>query len=62
MTDQWRKSSHSDAHGNDCVEVASRVEGVGLRDSKTPDGGVITVAPTCFAALVRDVKSGRFDT
>ncbi|GGU33622.1 DUF397 domain-containing protein [Actinomadura livida] len=34
----WRTSRHSDNLGGNCVELASLAEGVGVRDSKDPDG------------------------
>lgn len=41
----WRKSSFSEANGNsDCVEVGFAGEVTGLRDSKNPDGGMLTVS------------------
>ncbi|HEY7484053.1 MAG TPA: DUF397 domain-containing protein [Streptosporangiaceae bacterium] len=33
----WRKSSHSNTQGGDCVEVARLAGGIGVRDSKNPD-------------------------
>jgi Domain of unknown function (DUF397) len=59
MTDRttWRKSSYSGTQGNSsCVEVAGLSNGVGLRDSKNPTGGHLTVSPQSFAALVRKLK------
>jgi hypothetical protein len=41
---QWFKSSYSGSQGGDCVEVASHDSAVHVRDSKTPDGPILTVA------------------
>ncbi|WP_344056570.1 DUF397 domain-containing protein, partial [Sphaerisporangium rubeum] len=41
---RWRKSTYSN-NGGDCVEVASNLPGIiGVRDSKTPTGPVVTGA------------------
>jgi len=41
---QWRKSSFSNGNGNStCVEVGFAGEVTALRDSKNPDGGMVTV-------------------
>ncbi|MFD0683652.1 DUF397 domain-containing protein [Actinomadura fibrosa] len=52
----WRKSKYSGA-GNNCVEAARLDEGVGLRDSKHPEGGHLTLAPEGFRALLDRLKS-----
>jgi Domain of unknown function (DUF397) len=51
----WRKSRHS---GNDanCVEIAWLAGGVGIRDSKSPDGGRVTVSPAVFGALLAELR------
>lgn len=59
----WRKSIRSNNMGN-CVEVATNLaaeSGVLVRDSKNPDGGLLTVTPAGFAAFLHGVKSGDFD-
>ncbi|MEU9335813.1 DUF397 domain-containing protein [Streptomyces sp. NPDC048290] len=52
----WIKSSVSDPNGGQCVEVApahaSATGVVPLRDSKRPDGPILTLSPEAFAALV----------
>ncbi|XRQ12225.1 DUF397 domain-containing protein [Actinomadura welshii] len=52
----WRKSSRSSGNGGNCVEVADLPSGVGLRDSKDPDGPKLIMARDAFAALVADLK------
>ncbi|MFB9687612.1 DUF397 domain-containing protein [Amycolatopsis plumensis] len=50
MHRNWRKSSHSGDSG-DCVEVA--VDGtVGVRDSKAPAAGQLTVSQQAWSAAL----------
>ncbi|MGH3239525.1 MAG: DUF397 domain-containing protein [Spirillospora sp.] len=59
MTIQWRKSSHSGVANDDvCVELGRLAPGtgIGVRDSKDPDGGHLTLAPNDFAALLTHIK------
>ncbi|GAA3810961.1 DUF397 domain-containing protein [Streptomyces chiangmaiensis] len=50
---QWRKSSHSGDQGGECVEIAELPGAtVAVRDSKTPAGPVLTLAPAAYAAFV----------
>ncbi|WP_067274301.1 DUF397 domain-containing protein [Streptomyces jeddahensis] len=49
---EWRKSSYSGSGGGDCVEIAAQPHRIAVRDSKNPDAGAFTVAPTAFAAFV----------
>ena len=50
----WRKSTYTGgAEGQDCVELAAQGA---VRDSKNPDGPVLSVEIT---ALVTAVKSGQ---
>ncbi|MEV5568534.1 DUF397 domain-containing protein [Spirillospora sp. NPDC052269] len=56
--DPWRKSSHSTAHGEDCVEVAAlSLQAVGLRDSKDPDGAHLSLTITDWRTLILRTKS-----
>ncbi|MFJ1715796.1 DUF397 domain-containing protein [Streptomyces sp. NPDC093108] len=47
----WQKSSHSASKGGACVEVAAHTAAVHVRDSKDPEGPVLTVAPTTWTAF-----------
>ncbi|MFF1350729.1 DUF397 domain-containing protein [Streptomyces sp. NPDC058322] len=50
----WQKSSYS---GSECVEVAAHPAAIHIRDSKNPDGPMLTVAPitwTAFAGFAAD--------
>ncbi|MFD5566542.1 DUF397 domain-containing protein [Streptomyces cadmiisoli] len=48
----WRKSSYSSDQGGECVEIAEAPVLVAVRDSKTPTGPVMSVAPAAFTAFV----------
>ncbi|MEV0599781.1 DUF397 domain-containing protein [Streptomyces sp. NPDC050315] len=49
---RWRKSSYSTNEGGECVEVASLPALIAIRDSKNPDGPVVTVDPGTFAEFI----------
>lgn len=52
----WRKSSHSMNQGGECVEVARLPHAIGIRDSKNPDHGHLTITTDDFRALVRRIR------
>ena len=55
----WRKSSHtSDGTSGQCVELAALGSAVGIRDSKAPDAGHLTISIDVFADLLARVKRG----
>jgi hypothetical protein len=60
-TPLWRKSSRSDTSGNECVEVAQLHAAIGIRDSKHPSSGHLTLEPGRFASLVARVKRDELD-
>ncbi|HEV8558260.1 MAG TPA: DUF397 domain-containing protein [Actinophytocola sp.] len=57
----WRKSSFSDGGGSSCVEVALGPVGVAVRDSKSPDGGVLRLPVGAWGRLVAEC-SGAIDS
>lgn len=52
----WRKSTRSTSTGGECIELAALPGGVGIRDSKDPDGPKLLVGRDEFAALVASLK------
>ena len=57
---EWRKSSASSSNAN-CVEVRGQGEAVDVRDSKNPDGPVLSFGPDEWATFVAGIKLGEFD-
>ncbi|MFI0350721.1 DUF397 domain-containing protein [Actinomadura sp. 9N407] len=57
---KWRKSSRS-AVGDDkvCVEVGRLPRGVGVRDSKAPESGYLSLTAGQFTRLIGQIKHGR---
>ena len=53
----WFKSSYSGGEGNECVEVAHAPSWVGVRDSKAPARGMLTMSPGAFAAFAGGMKT-----
>lgn len=56
----WLKARASQPFGM-CVEVAQSSEGVAVRDSKTPENGVLVFTREEFAAFLDGAKRGEFD-
>ncbi|MGW1162624.1 DUF397 domain-containing protein [Streptomyces sp. NPDC002513] len=53
----WRKSSYSNQDGGACVEVSDDFAAVvPVRDSKNPDGPLITFAAEEWSSFVSAVK------
>ncbi|TDD80729.1 DUF397 domain-containing protein [Actinomadura darangshiensis] len=62
MTSAWRKSSYSGGATDEaCVELAVLPEGIGVRDSKDPDGGRLVVYRAQLGSLLLAIKEGTFD-
>ncbi|GIG02080.1 DUF397 domain-containing protein [Catellatospora citrea] len=57
----WRKSIRSGGADN-CVEVATATdEHIGVRDSKSPNEGVLVFGPEAWSDFVEGVRRGEFD-
>jgi hypothetical protein len=57
-TTRWRKSSHSNGDGGECVEVADGFPGiVPVRDSKDITRGAIVAPAASWADMVTALKS-----
>ncbi|MFI5552561.1 DUF397 domain-containing protein [Streptomyces sp. NPDC051738] len=52
VTYAWRKSSYSSDEGGDCVEVATHPSAVHVRDSKNPDGPILTVSTATWSTFL----------
>jgi hypothetical protein len=53
----WIKSSHSDANGGNCIEIAPDFPAVvPVRDSKNPDGPVLLIGRTAWAAFTSNLR------
>ncbi|WP_019631432.1 DUF397 domain-containing protein [Actinomadura atramentaria] len=57
---EWRKSTRSN-DGGDCVEVRNTQPSVNVRDSKNPDGPIITVPRAAWNTLHTHINSGALD-
>lgn len=55
----WRKSSF--CASGECVEVAEQNGMIVLRDSKEPDGGMLSCTSGEWQLFVHDIKAGEFD-
>nr|WP_232835439.1 DUF397 domain-containing protein [Actinocorallia populi] len=54
---EWRKSSHSDHQGGNCIELRRSGTAIAVRDSKNPNGPRLVFARTAFRALTREIRS-----
>jgi hypothetical protein len=57
----WRKSTHSDSEGGNCVEVADLHKVIAVRDSKSPGGPILVFGRAAFGALADEIHAGRHD-
>jgi len=53
----WRKSTHSDANGGDCVEVAS-TDLIMVRDTTDRRGAVVSVTAETWRSFTSLLKQG----
>ncbi len=56
----WRKAQLSTNNGS-CVEIASVVGKIALRDSKDASGPILVYTPAEWSAFLDGAKKGEFD-
>jgi hypothetical protein len=62
QTRAWRKSSRSGGSGAQCVELSYEASATSaVRDSKNPNGPVLSFATQQVAAFIERVRSGQLD-
>lgn len=52
----WRKSSHSQPNGGECLEVADGYADIPVRDSKDPQGPVLTFGAETWSSFLGLIK------
>lgn len=58
--ESWRKSSYSMSNGQ-CLEITRFADGnIGVRDSKTPQGGVLRFEPGTWVAFTTELRTSPF--
>jgi len=62
LTNVWKKSSRSTPQGGNCVEVRrAEDESIQVRDSKNPNGSILSFSPAEWDAFIDDTKAGGFN-
>ncbi len=54
---EWRKSTHSDHQGGDCVELGRLSTTIAVRDSKNPNVPPLTFDHTTFRTFAQKIRS-----
>jgi len=58
----WKKSRRSGPQGGNCVEIRhTENNNIQIRDSKHPNGPVLTFNPAKWDPFLNCVKAGEFD-
>jgi len=57
----WRKSTHSNGAGGNCVEVADLTPEIAVRDSKAPNAGHLSFSRQHWTAFVTDARDSCYD-
>jgi hypothetical protein len=52
----WRKASYSSGNGGNCVEVGQGSGAVAVRDTKDPDGAMLSVPAGAWAGFTASLK------
>jgi hypothetical protein len=54
--ENWRKSSHSDGNGGDCVEVANAMSVIMVRDTTDRGGATLSVPAAAWTTFLTTVR------
>jgi hypothetical protein len=54
----WRKSTYSNGSGGNCVEVADLPNSRAVRDSKHPDGPILSFTRDAWRAFIQGIEAG----
>ncbi|WP_189054637.1 DUF397 domain-containing protein [Longimycelium tulufanense] len=57
----WHKSCRSGSSGGACVEAAPHGGLTAVRDSKNPDGPILSFSPGAFSSFLHHIRAGRLD-
>jgi hypothetical protein len=53
----WRKSSRSNSNGGQCVEVATNLPNVSVRDSKDRFGPILSFSRVAWTAFINGTRA-----
>ncbi len=62
LSRDWAKSSYSTPNGGNCVQARDTGRAVQVRNSKNPDGAVLTFARAQWAAFTTAVRNGQHNS
>ena len=52
----WRKSTHSNANGGDCVEIADTARTIVVRDTRDRDGITLAISAAAWQRFTDALK------
>ena len=61
LSRDWATSSYSTSNGGNCVQARDTGRAVQVRDSKDPDGPVLTFAKASWTAFATAIKNGQHE-
>jgi Domain of unknown function (DUF397) len=61
LSRDWATSSYSTSNGGNCVQALDTGHAVQVRDSKNPDGPVLTFPRAQWASFITEIKNGQHE-
>ncbi len=58
---EWKKSSRSQL-SQECVEYSHLGSSVAVRDSRSPNGGIVVISGSAWRSFLDGIQAGEFDT